>query len=161
MSDQQLYEGLFLMNIGEVGSDPAVSVGIVVELLKRANAEIMAVSKWDERKMAYEIKGQKRGLYVLALFRCKGGNIANIDRDVNLTENVLRCLIIKAEHYGDVEIEAEVERSNTTNAAYGVKLEDLLSGAPVETPVVEAPAETEAEAPAETASEEAATPAAE
>ena len=34
-------------------------------LLDRAEAEVVSLRKWDERRLAYAIKGQKRGLYII------------------------------------------------------------------------------------------------
>ena len=70
-----------------------------------AEAEVLVLRKWDERKLAYPIRGQKRGVYVLAIFKARGTQIANIERDCNLSEQVTRCLIIQAEYMGEVELE--------------------------------------------------------
>jgi small subunit ribosomal protein S6 len=78
----------------------------VEHILHRANAEIVHIRKWDERRLAYEIGGQKRGVYVLAFFKCEGPKVAGIERDVQLSENILRCLVIKADHVAMKDIEA-------------------------------------------------------
>jgi ribosomal protein S6 len=101
----QLYEGLFLLNQQAVAGDFNAAVEFVRNVLERAGAQVRLLKKWDERKLAYEIKGQKRGAYLLAYFLVEGVQIANIERDCNLSEVVLRNLIIKAEHVGDTEID--------------------------------------------------------
>jgi small subunit ribosomal protein S6 len=101
-----LYEGLFLLNQQVAANDFAGSVEFVRQVFQRAEAEVIALRKWDERKLAYEIKGQKRGTYLLAYFKARGTQIANIERDCTLSEQVLRTLIIKADHIGELELEA-------------------------------------------------------
>jgi len=103
-----LYEGLFLFNIQAINGDLNVALEHMNEILSRAEAEVVALSRWDERKLAYEIKGQKRGLYILAYFKVRGPQIANIERDVNLSEYLLRCLILRADHMGQVEIDLAI-----------------------------------------------------
>lgn len=100
-----LYEGMFLLNQQAVAADLSGAVEHIREILNRAEAEIIVLSKWDERKLAYEIRGQKRGLFVLAYFKARASQIANIDRDCNLSEQVLRSMIIRADHMGEEEIE--------------------------------------------------------
>ena len=99
------YEGLFLLNQQHAAADFPATVEFLKDVFRRADAEIIALRKWDERKLAYEIRGQKRGVYMLAYFRAKGAQIANIERDCNLSEQILRTLIIRADHLGETEFE--------------------------------------------------------
>ena len=100
-----LYEGLFLLNQQAASSDFAGTIAFLRQVFQRAEADVLVLRKWDERKLAYEIKGQKRGIYILAYFKARGSQIANIERDCTLSEQVLRCLILKADHVGEIEIE--------------------------------------------------------
>lgn len=111
-----LYDGLFLMNPAAISGDLAGGLAKVREVLERYNAEIVSLRKWDERKLAYPVKGQKRGVYLLALFRVAGDQITRIERECNLSDEVLRVLVTRADHLGETEINAEVEAGKTTEA---------------------------------------------
>jgi small subunit ribosomal protein S6 len=100
------YEGMFLLNAPYATGSWEVAKGEVEHILHRANAEILHIRKWDERRLSYEIGGQKRGVYVLAFFKCEGPKVAGIERDVQLSENILRCLVIKADHVAMKDVEA-------------------------------------------------------
>ena len=100
-----LYEGMFLLNQQLAGADFAASLQFVKDVFARAEAEVLVLRKWDDRKLAYPVKGQKRGIYVLAFFKARSTQIANIERDCNLSEHVIRNLILKADYVGDIEIE--------------------------------------------------------
>jgi len=104
-NSRRLYEALLLLNQQAVASDFAGCVEHVREVFRRAEAEVEVLRKWDERKLAYEIEGQKRGTFLLAYLRVDGAQIANIERDCSLSEQILRVLIIRADHIGDVELE--------------------------------------------------------
>lgn len=142
-----LYEGLFLFNQQEIGSSIAKANEIMQDVLNRAEAEAIAVYKWDDRRLAFEIKGQKRGLYMLAYFRARGSQIANIERDVNLSEQMLRCLILRAEHIGDVELEEARKRQEETLTAAALQVEEA-DAASEDDAGFEPPAEGASEAPA-------------
>ena len=129
MADQtkMLYEGLFLLSQQEVAGDFAGCVQHLRDVFERADAELLVLSKWDERKLAYEIGGQKRGTYLLAYFKIAGARITSIERDCNLSEQILRVLIIKADHIGQTELELAQREQDAT-------LEAKLHGDPDETP---------------------------
>src|SRR5688572_28725277 len=91
------YEGLFLFPQAAVADLQAAS-DHVMELLNRAGAEIISMKKWDERRLAYEVKGNKRGLYFLVFFKANGSKLHNIERDCNLSEKLLRAMITRADH---------------------------------------------------------------
>lgn len=101
-----LYEGLFLLDQQAAASDFAGCVAFIRKVFEHAEAEVLVLRKWDERKLAYEIRGQKRGIYLLTYFKARGTQIANIERDFTLSEQVLRSLILKADHVGELELEA-------------------------------------------------------
>ena len=99
------YEAMFLLNAGYASGNWEAAKAEVEHILHRANAEILHLRKWDERRLAFQIKSNKRGTYVLAFFRCDGPKVAGIERDVALSENILRVLVIKADHLAIKDIE--------------------------------------------------------
>lgn len=149
-----LYEGLFLFNIQEIEGDLNTATETLQEILDRAEAEVITLSKWDERKLAYEIKGQKRGLYLLTHFKARGSQIANIERDVNLSEKLLRCMIIKGDHIGETELEQFKEAASKTADEAALRADDapaveVAAEAPAEPVAADAPASDESAPTAE------------
>ncbi len=109
------YEAMFLLSQA-VAADLSGAIQHINEILSRGHAEVIAMRKWDERRLAYEIKGQKRGYYVLAYFKAPGDQIAHIERDCNLSEKILRALILRCDQMttdqmvaADARKELEVE----------------------------------------------------
>lgn len=90
------YEGLFLFP-QSAAANLQGAVDHLKELLDRASAEIISFSKWDERKLAYEIKGNKRGVYFLTYFKAPASNLITLERHCNLSEQLLRFMITKAD----------------------------------------------------------------
>lgn len=122
----QLYEGMFLFNIQEINGELSTAVDHLREILSRAEAEVVSMSKWDERKLAYPIQGQKRGLYLLSHFRVRPSQVANIERDVNLSELLLRCLIIRGEHLGEPELAAALRATGKLNDELALRGEKAI-----------------------------------
>jgi small subunit ribosomal protein S6 len=61
----------------------------------RFEAEILSFKPWDERRLAYEIMGRKRGLYVLSYFKLDPLRMHEVEHDCRLDERILRALILR------------------------------------------------------------------
>lgn len=90
------YEGMFLFD-PSVGAKAEAVQGEIDRLMSRAEAELIVTKPAEERRLAYEIKGRKRGMYVLTYFRAPGDKITSLERDIRLSEVVLRALIIRVD----------------------------------------------------------------
>lgn len=101
---KRLYEGLFLVDTGEATSDWEGIQEAVRRVLERSECEIISLRKWDERRLAYDIKGVSRGTYFLVYFRCDPTNISAIERDVQLSERLLRVMILRGDHLTEEEM---------------------------------------------------------
>ena len=99
------YEGLFLFSQAQAGSLQA-AVDHLTDILSRAKAEMIALRKWEERRLAYEIKGNKRGVYFLVYFRAPVSALSGIERACNLSELLLRSMITRADHLTQEQMEA-------------------------------------------------------
>ena len=96
------YEAMFLFPPGDADAAIATARGFI----EKHQGSVLTIKKWDERKLAYEIKRQKRGLYIIAYFTAPGASVTQIERDVSLSEDVLRVLITDASHLNQQEMEA-------------------------------------------------------
>lgn len=90
------YEGFFLFP-QSAATDLQGAVDHLKQILDRGDAQIMSFSKWDERRLAYEIKGNKRGIYFLTYFTAPGTAIPAMERACNLSEQLLRFMITRAD----------------------------------------------------------------
>ncbi|MFG0244053.1 MAG: 30S ribosomal protein S6 [Phycisphaerales bacterium JB054] len=106
----RMYEAMFLVSQSEA-ADLGSIVARIEEILHRSGAEIVAMKKWDERRLAYEIEKQRRGVYFLVYFRAPTTAVAGIERDCNLGERIMRVMILNAEHLSDEEIALQDDRA--------------------------------------------------
>jgi len=99
------YEAMFLLGAGHA-TDLDNAIKIVRAIVERHEGKIIVLKKWDERKLAYEIRGEKRGLYLIAFFTAPPPAISAIVRDVELSDQVLRVIVTKADHLNAQEMAA-------------------------------------------------------
>jgi small subunit ribosomal protein S6 len=86
---------MFLLDTNKVAGDVNAAAQQIRGVLERNQAEILASRPWDERRLAYPVKGHKKGLYYLTYFRMDGKNLLNVERDLALNETVLRSLVLR------------------------------------------------------------------
>jgi small subunit ribosomal protein S6 len=107
-TERRVYEVMFLVDSGDAAAWDDITKHLTT-ILTRSNAEIIGITRWDERKLAYTVQKRKRGTYVLAFFSLTNGSaIAEIERDCLLSEKVLRCLVLKAEHFSVADMRAQL-----------------------------------------------------
>ena len=99
-----VYEAMFLL--GPSGADAEKGVAMCRGMIEKHGGSIKVIKKWDERKLAFEVNRQKRGTYVVAFFDAGPGAISPLERDVKLSEDVLRVLVTRAEHLNEAEMNA-------------------------------------------------------
>ena len=107
LTKNKLYEGMFLIDSAVAGSNWDGVNNTIKAVLEKAEAQIVSMRKWDDRKMAYEIKGKDRGTYILCYFRADGEKIKDIETSVKLSEQIMRVLILNAEKMTAEDIEKD------------------------------------------------------
>jgi len=118
---------MFLVDTSRANREWDDIVKHVHGLIARHGGQVTKSEKWAERRLAYPILGRKRATYILVHFEGEGAGLAALQRDCQLSDVVLRVLIIRDE-----------KRAAPPSAA------DEAAG-----PVVETAGTPDAEAPAE------------
>ena len=101
------YEVMFIVDLE--GGEAAVkeTVDKFTGLIS-ANGELVEVSEWGKRRMAYPINDKPEGYYVVATFKSVPEFTVELDRIFNIDETVMRSMIIKLE-FEAVKHEAAAE----------------------------------------------------
>jgi small subunit ribosomal protein S6 len=95
--DENVYEGLFILNSNRYARDPAGVSGAVTALIEKQGGTVLVSRLWEERRLAYPISGQRKGTYWLTYFRVDGQKIPAINELANRQNDFLRHLLIRIE----------------------------------------------------------------
>jgi small subunit ribosomal protein S6 len=101
----RLYEGMFLLDNQVVREDWKSAKALVAEALQKHGAKLRTLRRWEERKLAYPIQGRKRATYFLGYFEIAVAELPALRRDLDLSEKVLRHLILSCEAVPESENE--------------------------------------------------------
>ena len=91
------YELVFIVHPEVDGDDLTTVVEAVKGLVERGGGEVTQVEPWGLRRLAYPIQKQWEGQYVLMRFELEPRSVAELERGLGLTEQIMRHLIVCAE----------------------------------------------------------------
>lgn len=98
----RMYEGLFLIDNAHASTEWDTVVKHIQDILQKNGAEILKTEKWGEKKLAYKIKSHKRGTYLLIHFNAKNSAITPIRKNFQLSDYIVRFLIVKDDKIEDL-----------------------------------------------------------
>ena len=165
------YETLFIVDYNSTDEQLQAIMDKYRGVITQTGGEVITLERWDKRRLAYEVKGQREGIYMLMYFNGEATVPTELDRVMKLSEDVIRHLITREENN-----QAEAARERASRPAPVVAEPAPVAAEPAPVVEEEAPAEEaapeapeaeepavveEAEAPAEAPAEEAAPEAAE
>ncbi len=101
---KRLYEGLFLVDSTLAASDWDGVNAAITKVLDKVDAEIVTLRKWDERRLAFEVKKKVRGTYLLCYFKVDTDKIPTIERSVQLSEDIMRVMILRTDRMSEEDI---------------------------------------------------------
>jgi small subunit ribosomal protein S6 len=113
-----VYEALFLLDANRFARERAALPAEVEAIIRKQGGEVLISRLWDDRKLAYPIKGHKRGTYWLIYHRTQASKLAMLNREFDIHEGILRQLTLKIHpHLVDAVLEHAREAAHTTEAA--------------------------------------------
>ncbi len=96
MEKKAMYECLYIVD-SSLGEDGIRSLIEKFGALIEANAAVDSVNEWGNRRLAYPINDLTEGYYVLVKFESAPDFPAELDRNFNITDGILRSLITRVE----------------------------------------------------------------
>lgn len=106
------YEGMFILDTALYARDPEAAPKKIEAAITENGGEIAVSRIFDERKLAYPIKGQRKGVYWLVYFRLEGVKLIEVERLFKLIEGNLRHMVVK---HDNRMADAMIENAKTGN----------------------------------------------
>lgn len=90
------YEVIFIVKPMEEDATNAV-IDKFTKLIAANGGTIDKEDRWGKKRLAYEIKDCTEGFYELLYVTCKPECVAEVDRVMKITDEVLKHMIVKSE----------------------------------------------------------------
>ncbi len=92
-----VYECMFILDSNRYARDPNGVAGQIPQMIEESGGEVLASRLWNEQRLAYPIKGQRKGAYWLTYFRMETEKVVDFNRACRLNENVVRNLTLRVD----------------------------------------------------------------
>lgn len=119
-----LYETLFIVH-----PERAARIKEFVERFKKViegqDGALSQVDEWGMRDLAYRIDKQSKGHYVLLRYNATGRTVEELERNLKLTDGILRYLTVRAEENTSTNpaVRAHVDQPRHAAEPEGAKVE--------------------------------------
>ena len=90
-----IYENIVILNASPSDEEIETSLKKIKDLITNGGGEILKVDAWGRRKLANEIKKQKKGFYVLLVFRSVSSLIKKLEDYYKVFDPVIKYMVIK------------------------------------------------------------------
>ena len=104
------YEVLYIVRADIDDDKVQDAVKRVNTLIERSGGHADKTNLWGKRKLAYEVKHQKDGAYVLQDFQLDPDRVPELESAFKITEEVFcrRCTLTEAVHFVDVLLRLDI-----------------------------------------------------
>lgn len=92
---KSVYEAMFILDSNRYARDASGVVAQIPSTVEQFGGEMLASRLWEERRLAYPIRGHRKGTYWLTYFRMDGAQFTNLTSQLQLNESILRSLVLK------------------------------------------------------------------
>jgi len=129
------YESIFIVHPEVVGDDQTTIIDKYKTILSDQGAEVLKVENWGVRTLAYQVKKQSKGCYVLMIFDAEPTVIAEFERRMRIDEMVIKFQTVVlengyqapvvAEPAAEADAEATEEQAVETEAPAAAEADDV------------------------------------
>jgi small subunit ribosomal protein S6 len=124
---------MFIFDSNKYARDQTGLPAEVEKMITDAEGEVLVSRLWEERRLAYAIKGQRKGTYWLIYFRSPTSIIVGLNRKCELHDGILRHLVLKIHpqlvepilaHAAGKTMDDDEESTTDDQAAQGADVEE-------------------------------------
>lgn len=91
----RLYETVFIIS-PDLGEEEVKEwVERILGIISTKKGEIVSVENWGKKRLAYEVKRQRYGTYILIHFRADREALNEVERIYKMSEAIIKYLIIR------------------------------------------------------------------
>lgn len=89
------YEVLYIIKPDVEDEARAALIERFAQIVKEDGGEVENIDEWGKRKLAYDIDYISEGYYVLMNFKAKADLPAELERNMKISEFVMRFMVLK------------------------------------------------------------------
>ena len=85
----QFYESIFIVRPTLSDEDTAKIIEKMKGVIEKSGAALLKSENWGKKKLAYEVKRERKGTFVYLHFKAEGGVVGELERSYRLEDSVI------------------------------------------------------------------------
>ncbi len=94
---QNVYECMLIYDSNSYARDPAGVGNKITKMVSNCGGEMLVSRLWNEQKLAFPIKGHRKGTYWLSYFRLESKKLTEFNRACRLEDDIVRSLTLRVD----------------------------------------------------------------
>ena len=91
------YEVMIILDPNQDERTVTPSLDKFLEAIRKDGGKVEKVDVWGKRRLAYPINKKEEGIYAVVTLECEADTVKELDRVLNLNENVLRTKVLRTD----------------------------------------------------------------
>ncbi|MBM4123954.1 MAG: 30S ribosomal protein S6 [Nitrospira sp.] len=97
VSGMQLYESIFIIRTTLPDEDTNKLIDKMKGVLEKSGGTLLKSENWGKKKLAYEVKRERKGTFVFFHFKSGGQAVSELERSYRLEDAVIKFMTIRQE----------------------------------------------------------------
>lgn len=89
------YESIFIVRPSLSDEDTEKVVEKLKGVLQRTGASVLKQENWGKKRLAYEVRRERKGTYIYFNFTSPGDTVAELERSYRIEDAVIKFMTIK------------------------------------------------------------------
>jgi len=115
------YQSVIILKPDLDGSQFDQAIEKIEQIYKKAGGTVIRLEKWGKKRLAYRIKKHKFGIYLNIYHTCENAKMAEMEREYQLFDFIIKYLIIRLQ---DKDVERIMKENETASE------EDMSNSSP-------------------------------
>jgi small subunit ribosomal protein S6 len=92
-----VYETIFIVKTSVSDEELTALVAKIRGVIEKHSGEILKVENWGKKKLAYEVRKEKKGTYVFYRFRGAGSVVSELERQYRVEDAIIKFITVKCD----------------------------------------------------------------
>ncbi len=111
-----LYESIFIVRPSLSDEDTGKIVDKMKGVLEKLGATLVKSEVWGKKRLAYEIKRERKGTFVYFNFESQGGVVGELERSYRFEDSVIKFMTVKQDETPTPKPTGEVPKGEIKEA---------------------------------------------
>jgi small subunit ribosomal protein S6 len=93
----ELYESLFIIRPSVSDEETNALIEKMKSVADKTGAQFIKAENWGRKKLAYEVRRERKGTYVYFYFKAPNTTVGELERSYRLEDNIIKFLTVHLE----------------------------------------------------------------